>query len=349
MFRSKLQNFSNYSTPVFEYIVKADANENLLDYPEDLEVLITDVLKKNVRNLCFYPEINSQPLKQELAKFYGLKEENFIIGNGSDQIIQLIIQAACDKDDFIFTLYPSFAMYKITAELFDVNHSFLDITQNWEINADEVIEKISQNDKIKVIFIDTPNNPTGVALEYEKLKLIAESFPERLIVIDNAYGEYCDINYLDLALQEKNVILLKTFSKIGFAGIRCGYAIANEKVIENLHKVKPPYNVNILSQQIAISLLRNLDKLKSNIDLIKSERVRMTKCLEDFYFVLPSQANFISIVDDEIDYIFDYLKSKKILVKKFDIGMKKLLRITLGKPKDNDIILESLINYKRGK
>ncbi|WAM34829.1 histidinol-phosphate transaminase [Caldicellulosiruptor morganii] len=349
MFRSKLQFFTNYSTPVFEYTVKADANENLLDYPEDLQILIADILNKSVKDLCFYPEINSQPLKQELAKFYNLKEENFIIGNGSDQIIQIIIQAACDKDDFIFTLYPSFAMYKITADLFDVNHSFIDITQNWEIDVEETVKKIGKNERIKVIFIDTPNNPTGIALDYEKLKMIVKSFPEKLVVIDNAYGEYCDIDYLSLVLQNENVIILKTFSKIGFAGIRCGYAIGNERIIENLHKVKPPYNVNILSQQIAISLLKNFDRLKDNIDTVKNERLRMANALKSFYFVLPSQANFISIVDDEVDYIFDYLKDKKILVKKFDTGFKKLLRITLGKPVDNDIILENLINYKRGK
>jgi len=349
MFKAKLASFSNYSTPVFDCIVKADSNENLLDYPEDLETLIMDVLQKSIKNLCFYPEMNAQPLKEELAKFYGLERENFIIGNGSDQLIQLIIQAACEKDDFIFTLYPSFTMYKITAELFDVNHSFLDITQNWEIDVEKVIKRIGQNDKIKVVFIDTPNNPTGIALEHEKLKLIVESFPETLIVIDNAYGEYCDIDYLDLVLKNKNVILLKTFSKIGFAGIRCGYAIANEKIIENLHKVKPPYNVNALTQQIAITVLENFDKLKDNVDMIKSERLRLTRSLQGFYFVLPSQANFISIVDEEVDYIFGYLKEKKILVKKFNTGDKKLLRITLGKPHDNDIILENLINYKRGK
>ncbi|WP_039764379.1 histidinol-phosphate transaminase [Caldicellulosiruptor sp. F32] len=349
MFRAKLDSFSNYSTPIFEHLVKADANENLLDYPEDLKVLINYALQEHIKSLCFYPEINSQPLKEELAKFYGLEKENFIIGNGSDQLIQLIIQAACEKDDFIFTLYPSFTMYKITAELFDVNHSFIDITQNWEIDVEKVIKKIGQNDKIKVVFIDTPNNPTGIALEYEKVKLIAESFPERLIVIDNAYGEYCDIDYLDLVLKNKNVILLKTFSKIGFAGIRCGYGIANEKIIENLHKVKPPYNVNTLTQQIAITVLENFNKLKDNIELIKSERLRMTRSLQEFYFILPSQANFISIVDEEADSIFDYLKEKKILVKKFNMGNKKLLRITLGKPKDNDIILENLISYKRGK
>lgn len=100
MFRAKLASFSNYSTPVFDCIVKADSNENLLDYPKDLETLIMDVLKKSIKNLCFYPEINAQPLKEELAKFYGLEKENFIIGNGSDQLIQLIIQAACEKDDF---------------------------------------------------------------------------------------------------------------------------------------------------------------------------------------------------------------------------------------------------------
>lgn len=348
MFRSKLACFSNYSTPVFDCVIKADSNENLLDYPEDLKVLIIDVLKENVKNLCFYPEINSQPLKEALAKFYGLKKENFIIGNGSDQLIQIIIQAACEKDDFIFTLHPCFVMYKITAELFDVNHSFIDITQDWQIDIRKVIEKIKENEKIKVIFIDTPNNPTGIALGYEQVELLIKSFPEKLIVIDNAYGEYCDIDYLDLVTENENVILLKTFSKIGFAGIRCGYAIATPEIIENLHKVKPPYNVNLLTQQVAIKILENYNRLKNNVNIIKSERQKMTKILQEFYFVLPSYANFISIVDERADDIFEYLKEKKILVKKFNIGGKKLLRITLGKPNDNDIILENLINYKRG-
>lgn len=347
MFKTKIESFTNYSTPIFEYKIKADANENLLRYPEELELLIDELLKKSIKYLSLYPQINSEPLKEQLSKFYGLKKDNFIIGNGSDQIIQLIIQAACEKDDHVFTIYPSFSMYKITAELFDAHHSFLDITQSWNIDTDKIISEVRNNEKIKVIFIDTPNNPTGIAIEHDKLQMIISSFPDRLIVIDNAYGEYCDVGYLDFATEYKNVILLKTFSKIGFAGIRCGYAIANSNIIETLHKVKPPYNVNYLTQQIAITILKNFEMLKPNIDLIKNERQKMIEALKKLYFVLPSQANFICIVDDEAYKIFDYLKEREILLKMFNLNGKKLLRVTITKPEDNDIILSNLINYRK--
>ncbi|ADQ46094.1 histidinol-phosphate aminotransferase [Caldicellulosiruptor kronotskyensis 2002] len=347
MFKKRLENFSNYTTPQIECLVKADANENLLELHEELKDIILDTLKNSIPNLCFYPEINSQPLKEALAKFYNLKSENFIVGNGSDQIIQLIVQACCDQDDHVFFLYPSFTMYRITAELFDVGFCFFDITSQWKIDVEKVIAKISANERIKVIFIDTPNNPTGIAWSAENLKTLVEAFPSKLIVIDNAYGEYSDIDYIEFVRRYNNTIILKTFSKIGFAGIRCGYGIANENIIKNLHKVKPPYNVNVLTQNIAIKVLENFEKLKDNIQLIKDERDRMIQKLKEYYYVIQSEANFVTVVDEYADRIFEYLVAKKILVKKFEVGDKKLLRITLGKPQDNDIITENLIRFKK--
>ncbi|WPX07627.1 histidinol-phosphate transaminase [Anaerocellum danielii] len=349
MFRKRLENFSNYTTPQIECLVKADANENLLELPEELKNIILDTLKNSISNLCFYPEINSQPLKEALARFYNLKNENFIVGNGSDQIIQLIVQACCEEDDQVFFLYPSFTMYRITAELFDVGFCFFDFTSQWEIDIDKIIDRIKTNEKIKVIFIDTPNNPTGIAWSTENLKALVEAFPSKLVVIDNAYGEYSDIDYIEFVRRYNNTIILKTFSKIGFAGIRCGYGIANENIIKNLHKVKPPYNVNILTQHIAIKVLENFEILKDNIKFIKNERDKMIQKLKGYYCVIQSEANFVTVVDEYADKIFEYLVTNKILVKKFDVGSHKLLRITLGKPQDNDIIIENLIRFKKEK
>ncbi len=207
--------------------------------------------------------------------------------------------------------------------------------------------EISANERIKVIFIDTPNNPTGIAWSAENLKALVEAFPSKLVVIDNAYGEYSDIDYIEFTKRYNNAIILKTFSKIGFAGIRCGYGIANENIIENLHKVKPPYNVNVLTQNIAIKVLENFEKLKNNIQLIKDERDKMIQKLKEYYYVIPSEANFVTVVDENADRIFEYLVANKILVKKFEVGSHKLLRITLGKPQDNDIIIENLIQFKK--
>jgi len=347
MFKKRLENFSNYTTPQIECLVKADANENLLELPEELKGIILDTLKNSMFDLRFYPEINSQPLKEALARFYSLKSENFIVGNGSDQIIQLIIQACCEENDQVFFLYPSFTMYRITAELFGVGSCFFDITPHWEIDVEKVIDKIRVNERIKVIFIDTPNNPTGIVWSTENLKAVVEAFPSKLVVIDNAYGEYSNIDYIEFARRYNNTIIIKTFSKIGFAGIRCGYGIANENIIKNLHKVKPPYNVNVLTQHIAIKVLENFEKLKNNIQLIKNERDKMIQKLKEYYFVIRSEANFVTVVDEYADKIFEYLIANKILVKKFEVGDKKLLRITLGKPQDNDIIIENLIRFKK--
>lgn len=199
---------------------------------------------------------------------------------------------------------------------------FFDITSQWKIDVEKVIAKISANERIKVIFIDTPNNPTGIAWSAENLKTLVEAFPSKLIVIDNAYGEYSDIDYIEFVRRYNNTIILKTFSKIGFAGIRCGYGIANENIIKNLHKVKPPYNVNVLTQNIAIKVLENFEKLKDNIQLIKDERDRMIQKLKEYYYVIQSEANFVTVVDEYADRIFEYLVAKKILVKKFEVGDK---------------------------
>jgi len=342
MFKKSLDKFYNYSIDNYHYLIKADANENILKIHEELSNIFLNVYKEVFTKLNLYPEIDSIMLRNTLAEFYNLKPDNFIIGNGSDQLIQIIIQAACEKSDKVVSLYPSFVMYKLTAQLNDNIWEGIEWLNEIDLPVEKIIDKYKNQPDVKVIFIDTPNNPTGVAFDEDKIAYLLRKMNNKLIVVDNAYADYCNNNYLKL-LNYPNVILLKTFSKIGFAGIRCGYAISDENNILYLNKVKPPYNVNTLSEQLAINIIKNYHLIKPNIDTIIKERKRMIEELSNKFYVIPSQSNFISIISEYACDIYNYLRDNKISVKLFkDIN---LIRITICSPEENDIIIKKIIDW----
>ncbi|AEH51105.1 pyridoxal phosphate-dependent aminotransferase [Pseudothermotoga thermarum] len=347
MFKKELEKIVNYSTHLFQAKIKADANENLLDYPSNLRQILRKTVEEVFEKMRYYPQIDSENLRKSLADFYKLEKENFIVSNGSDELIRLIIQATCYPGDNILSTYPSFAMYRISANTFGVNHVPFPITDKWDLDVEKLIFVAKAMSNLKVIFIDTPNNPLGIAYSVEKLECLIKNLQDVLVVIDNAYGEYCDVDYFPL-LKYPNVVLLKTFSKLGFAGLRCGYAISSKVNIEFLSKIKPPYNVNIFAQEICIKVLENFDLLRENISLITKERESMIQKLKPYYFVPPSKANFVSIIDSNCQYLYEKLKANEILVKLFSFDDFKLLRITLGKPEDNRTILDLLLASKGG-
>ncbi len=347
MFRKELDKLSNYTTPIFDAKIKADANENLLEYPKKLRDILLNSIEDTFEKIRYYPEIDSEYLRNSLATFYGFDKNNFIVSNGSDELIRLIIQATCYQGDYILSTYPCFAMYKISANGLGVEHSSFDLTRDWDLNVDQLVSVAKNISRLKVIFLDTPNNPLGIAYSYEKVEYIVKQLQNVLIVVDNAYGEYCDVDYFSL-LKYPNVIITRTFSKLGFAGLRCGYGISSKNNIEQLSKVKPPYNVNIFAQEICAKILENFDLLKENIDTIKSERDKMLKSLSNRYFVLPSQANFVSLIDNKSQVLYESMKEERILVKLFKMTNFKLLRITVGKPENNQVLVNWLLNFKEG-
>ncbi len=347
MFRSELDRVVNYTVAIFEAKVKADANENLLNYPDRLHAILSNAVMETFEKMRYYPEIDSDNLRKALGKFYGFEKDNFVVSNGSDELIKLIIQSTCYPGDFILTVFPCFAMYKISADILSVSHSSFDITESWRLDPEKFVSFAKKIDKLKVVFLDTPNNPLGIAYPYEDVEYIVKNLQETLIVIDNAYGEYCQIDYLPL-LKYPNVIVTRTFSKLGFAGLRCGYAVSSKKNIEYLNRVKPPYNVNIFAQVICAKVLENFELLKQNVETIKTERDRMFEKLRQWYFVLPSQANFLSIIDQRSQSLYDIMRRNGILVKLFKLRNFDLLRITVGEPSNNRVVVSLLANFWEG-
>ncbi|MEZ0535866.1 histidinol-phosphate transaminase [Caldicellulosiruptoraceae bacterium PP1] len=346
MFKEFLKQFKNYEVDYEDYYIKVDANENLLDLPEELAKKIENVIVANLNNIRLYPEINSQTLINKLSQFYNLSYDNFVVGNGSDQLIQIIVQSTSTKNDTVLSLNPSFVMYKISSLLQEANWKGINWEDNWKLPIDEIIDTVNNNNSIKVLFIDTPNNPTGIAFNEDELSYLINKLRDILIVIDGAYSDYFENNYLGLCLKYKNTLLLKTFSKIGFAGIRCGYAIANKNIIEFLNKVKPPYNVNTLTHNIAIEILENFDLLKNNIEIIKNERQKYITKLSEKYNILDSKSNFIAIINENAHLLYDYLLQNKIKTKLFKLNNTKLLRITISDSIENDIIIDRLLKWK---
>ncbi|KYO64328.1 histidinol-phosphate transaminase [Thermovenabulum gondwanense] len=348
MFRDKLKNYKNYEVKEENYKIKLDANENLNPMDEGLKKKILNTLAENVDRICFYPENNSDTLREELAKFYGLNKENFIVGNGSDQLIQIIMQAVCEKNDAILVLNPSFVMYRITAGILDIEVKQVPFNLEWKVDVKDIINIAQEDDRIKAVFLDTPNNPTGILLNKEDISRAAETLKNKILVVDAAYAEFCPCDYVDLVGRHENVIVLKTFSKIGFAGIRCGYAVSSKHIIDNLHKVKPPYNVSFYTQMIAAEVLKNFDLVKPNIQKTVEDREKLKGDFRALGFnVLDGYGNFLSIVGEGLDDIQIFLRSKGIAVRYFTLDKGTgLLRITVGTKEQNEELLKALKEWR---
>lgn len=347
MFREKLKTYKNYEVEEKPYKIKLDANENLYPMDENLKSILLSRLSQYIDRISLYPDNNSDPLRNELSNFYNLSRNNFIIGNGSDQLIQVIMQTVCDKGDSILTLKPSFVMYKITAGILDINVEEVPFNESWQVCPEEIVQRAKEKRGVKAVFIDTPNNPTGVVFDKDKISYIADELKDTLIVVDAAYSEFSPYEYIDLVGKHQNILILKTLSKIGFAGIRCGYAVSTEYIIENLLKVKPPYNVSLFTQIIACEVIKNFDLVKKNIEKIIGERERLKVSLRALgYEVLEGYGNFVSIVVGD-GRLKEYLDSKGIAVRFFKLDEGKgILRITVGKEDQNQELLEALKEWR---
>ncbi|MGB9975713.1 histidinol-phosphate transaminase [Thermovenabulum sp.] len=351
MFRNKLESYKNYEVKEDNWSIKLDANENQFPLDEKLKEQIRKALMENMDNIRFYPENNSDALREELGKFYGLQKKNFIVGNGSDQLIQIIMQAVCEKGEAILILSPSFVMYRITAGLLDIEVLPVPFGANWQIDTDEIINK-ARDSRVKAVFLDTPNNPTGILINRKDISRIAEGIKGKLLVVDAAYSEFSPWDYVDLVEKHENLIVLKTFSKMGFAGIRCGYAVSSENIIDYLHRVKPPYNVSYFTQVTAIEVLRNFDRVKQNIQKTIEEREKLKRKIRDLKFeVIDGYGNFVSLVGKGLEDLQKFLGSKGIAVRyfPFESGFKDgsgLLRITVGTEGQNKELLKALEEWR---
>ena len=324
-------------------VVKLASNEN----PLGTSPKVAKAIANNAHKAYIYPDDSMYELKEELSKRFGVDRKNIIIGAGSDQILEFISHVKLNENSKILRSAITFAMYDIYAKSFGAK---IVKTKSYEHKVDEFKEKIEQENP-DIIYICTPNNPTGDATKKsDVLNIIKAASKESLVVVDCAYMEY--VQDSDYKIEPKdlisfnNVIYLGTFSKAyGLGGMRVGYGIANENLIKVLYKVRPPFNVTTLSLIAAVEAIKDEDFVKRSVELNKEQMQRYIEFAKSHYIeYIPSFTNFITYLFSAHDstLISDSLMRQGVIVRNLASYGLNAIRITIGTKEQNDRLFELL-------
>lgn len=301
-----------------------------------------------------YPDPYQRKLKSRISEIRGVPEENIFLGNGSDEIIDLLIRTTCEPGtDSILSLDPSYGMYKVSAAINNVDIDLVEMTAELEVDVEQLMLKLATEPKI--VFICSPNNPNGAVIP----NIIIENILQRasgLVVVDEAYIDFADSqSWVSKLAEYDNLLVLQTFSKAwAGAGLRVGMAFAQPWLVTILNKVKPPYNISTPAQELALEKLTNLPKLEESIELIKNERQRLAVFFEQLEIVekvFPSQANFLLVRFQNADEVMKCLISNKVIVRNRSSQKQcnNTLRISVGTPRENEQLMSLLTKFKNSK
>ncbi len=344
--RKDLQGFLPYHAPLKEYEIKVDANEN--PYPHCEQVLET--ARKwidNKDNFTRYPDTDQNNLRETLADYYKVSKDNIICGVGSDQLIEYILKLFIEPDDIILVPDPSFSMYELSNTINHGKTIRYELDDDFEYSSVDIINLYKIHNP-KIIFVCTPNNPTGTVIKRQQLISLLDEV-QCPVVLDEAYAEFVDKDFMDLIVKYENLIVLKTFSKaFGLAGLRVGYGISSKKMIESINICKAPYNLSAFSADIAESVIKNADYYNGVVQKLNKNRDQLISALRGIPVierVYPSEANFI-LVKVKSSEVAQYLEEFKILVRGYgDKGrLANCIRISVGTEQENQKIIKVLKN-----
>ena len=295
-----------------------------------------------------YPDPKQQLVKNALANLKQIAEENIFLGNGSDEVIDLLCRIFCEPGkDKALTFSPTYGMYKVAAAINDITLLEIPLNESFQIDFDAA-EKIIASESPKLLFICSPNNPTGNSLL--NIERLIKSF-KGIVVIDEAYIDFSlQKSFIDVALALPNVVVMQTLSKAwGLAAARVGMAFANPALIALFNRVKPPYNISLLNQQAAVEALQAIETFETNKATILNERKRLEILLESLPSVIkvyPSDANFILVAFNDADAVYHYLVQKEIITRNRHSVVKNAIRITVGSSLQNDALVKALSNFQ---
>lgn len=293
-----------------------------------------------------YPDPYQIELKQKLSELKDVSINNIFVGNGSDEVIDLAFRIFCNPGkDKALIFSPTYGMYEVTAAINDVELIKIPLNQYFQIDT-EIVKKYITNSNLKLIFICSPNNPTGNSVNPKDIEFILNNF-NGIVMIDEAYIDFSPSNSCVSMLKLfPNLIVSQTFSKAwGLASARVGIAYANEDVIDIFNKVKPPYNVSKLNQQAAIDALSNLSEFEKNKQIILSEKEKLKDELLQLALVkkvYSSDANFLLVEVTNTNIIYQNLISQKIITRNRNSVINSCIRISVGTPKENVALLIAL-------
>jgi len=341
----KIKKLNEYIPIEEEYRVILNANESPFAPSKKVLAEFADAVKDIKYNR--YPDPYTKDMIVKFSRIYNVDANNVVAGSGSDELISIIINSYLTKGDKVMCVFPDFSMYAFYSEITEAEIIKYHKPENYKIDFVELAQIINEN-KVKLVILSNPCNPTGVAYEHEIILNFIKKI-NCIAVIDEAYMDFCTRDYSILNDYDKyeNLIILKTLSKMGYAGLRIGFAVGDRELINGIKKVKSPYNVNTVSQVFAAVALKNFDEMKNNIEIIVKNREALYNKLCEYangYSVIKPDANFVSIIfDDEIkaNNIFETLAGKGIIIRYFKPCM---FRITCGTAEEIAEFLEEFKN-----
>ena len=340
---NKVKNLKAYQVETVEKGIKLHANEN--PYPPSPK--LKKIIQTRLDNLELnrYPDPDCKILKEAISSHIQIPPEQIVIGNGSDELIQCLMQVFCDEGDTIAFPEPTFGMYAIMGKGMGLDIQTFTLNNKWNFETKLNIEKLIAN-HTRIIFLSYPNNPTGNCFSQSEIQELIEIF-EGIVVLDEAYYDFSGQTFLPQMKKHNNLVILRSLSKIGLAGLRVGYGIFPSILANEINKVRLPYNSNSISQIAAAELLKNFSMVQEQIDSIKNERARLLEELTKIKSInaFPSDANFILFqTSDNGEEVFRVLLENNILVRNLGTHpmLKNCLRVTIGTREENDQFLERL-------
>jgi len=335
--RNNVKMMSSYSSARDDY--NGGANKNLI-YLDANESPFKNGINR-------YPDNDHTELKKVVSNIKNINVNQIVFGNGTDEILDLIVRVFCNPDkDKIITLPPTYGMYDVIAKTNGVENIEIPLKSDFSIDIEKILSLKTSN--IKILFLCSPNNPTGNSFDTNDLTDLIKDF-SGIVVVDEAYIDFSSQKSLtNLIDKYENLIITQTMSKAyGMAGIRLGMGFSNQKIINYLNKIKPPYNINVLTERKALEELNKIDKIKKNIDLVLNQRKVLVSCLEKLDFIdkiYKSDSNFLLVKVDNADLRYNQLLEKGIIVRNRSNQplCQNCLRITIGTENENKSLIKIL-------
>lgn len=342
----------NLSDLVRENVLRLKPYSSARDEHTDVADIYLDA-NENPFNWAYnrYPDPYQRTLKNAISQWKKVKADHIFIGHGSDEIIDLLIRAFCEPyKDQIVTIHPSYGMYTVSADINNVNVRYFPLDENFTFDSEKLVKYLQPNDKI--LFLCSPNNPSGNCIDPAIILHICKSF-RGLVVVDEAYIDFAATeSMLNYIYRIPNLIVMQTLSKaIGAAGIRLGMAFMDPYIVGILNKIKPPYNINSATQNIALERISDLKAIDAQIKQIIQGRTKMNDYLQSLPFVrkvFPSEANFILVKVDDPDDLYKYLLTRGIVVRNRNkqYRCEGCLRLTIGTPEEMESLAKALFSYQ---
>ncbi|MFZ3101627.1 MAG: histidinol-phosphate transaminase [Desulfitobacteriaceae bacterium] len=339
--RTEIKQLQAYESTLYPGVVKMDANENPFPWPEGMrQALFAEDITFNR-----YPDSTAKELKEAIANYTGVKSDGILVGNGSDEVIQLLLLTFGGEGKAVVLHPPTFGMYASATCISGMEVVRVPLRDGLHLDTEGVLRAAS-SPKVRVIILCSPNNPTGTVFKREELlRLVRES--GKIIIMDEAYAEFSGESIIDEIHNYPNLLVMRTFSKaFALAGLRLGYLLGQASTIDLINRVRQPFNVNVFTQKAGIIALNYLEQYRAQVEMIKAETIKIHEALSIIpgFKVFPTRANFILFQPEDPDFWAKELFERGFLVRHMgDLPvLGKCLRLSSGLPEENQAFIQAL-------